>query len=119
MALGTRAPKTFAVSRREIRIPMEVGVQITGDSTPREPEATFTENVSSRGARVWSARRWKTDERLVIVTVPGSFRSTARVAYCRLARGTAGYAVGLEFLETTGNWVTGECAAGEPASFAS
>ena len=50
MPFGMGVPKTFTAPRREARIPMEVGVQITGH--PRLPgtEATFTENVSLGGA---------------------------------------------------------------------
>jgi hypothetical protein len=97
-------PKDFTVSRRETRIPMEVGVQIQGHSAVREMETTFTENVSSRGARIWSARRWKINDELMISTLPGSFHATARVAYCQPAKGT-GFAVGLEFVRPKGIWV--------------
>jgi PilZ domain len=103
MPLGMGAPKSFTVPRRESRIPMEVGVQISGHAKFGDAETTFTENVSSRGARVWSARRWKTNER-IIIALPGSFQSTARVAYCHPIPG-AGFAVGLEFVEPSGTWV--------------
>lgn len=104
MGLGTGDPKTFTFARRETRIPMEVGVQISGHPADRDPETTFTENVSARGARVWSVQRWKANDKLIIATLPGSFSSTARVAYCQSVPG-AGFAVGLEFLEPVGNWV--------------
>ncbi|MGH9718288.1 MAG: hypothetical protein ACRD4R_16385 [Candidatus Acidiferrales bacterium] len=81
-------------------------MRISGHSALQEMETTFTENVSSRGARVWSVQRWKPNDELIISTLPGSFRSTARVAYCRPAKG-AGFAVGLEFVEPTGSWVVG------------
>jgi len=106
MPLGMGSPKAFTAARRETRVPMEVGVQISRLSVLQEEETTFTENVSSRGARIWSARRWKTNDELIITTLPGSFRSTARVAYCQPARGT-GFSVGLEFTEPTGSWVVG------------
>jgi hypothetical protein len=107
MPIGMGDPNTFTVSRRETRVPMEVGVQISGRSMQDDPETTFTENVSSRGARVWSAQRWKTNEQLIISTLPGSFRATARVAYCQSVSG-AGFAVGLEFVEPIGEWVVGD-----------
>ena len=107
MALGTGDPKTFTFARRETRIPMEVGVQISGHPTIQDPETTFTENVSSRGARIWSVQRWKANDELIIATLPGSFRSTARVAYCQSLPG-AGFAVGLEFLESVGGWVVAD-----------
>jgi hypothetical protein len=104
MPFGMGIPKTFAGARRETRIPMEVGVQIAGHSGIPGTETTFTENVSARGARVLSTRRWKADDRLTISTLSGSFRSIARVAYCQLVP-EAGFAVGLEFVDVVGNWV--------------
>lgn len=104
MPFGMGVPKPFVAPRRETRVPMEVGVQITGHPSLPGTETTFTENVSSRGARVLSSRRWKPNERLTIATLTGSFRSIARVAYCQTVP-QAGFAVGLEFLDPSGNWV--------------
>jgi hypothetical protein len=104
MAMGMGIPKAFPFSRSENRIPMEVGVHITGHPALPGTETTFTENVSSRGARVLSTRRWRPNDRLTVSTLTGSFRAIARVAYCQLVP-DAGFAVGLEFLEPTGNWV--------------
>jgi hypothetical protein len=83
---------------------MEVGVQISGHSVLPGVESTFTENVSSRGARVLSTRRWKTGDKLTIVTLTGSFRAMARVAYCQFVP-KSGFAIGLEFVEPIGQWV--------------
>lgn len=104
MAFGVRVPKTSSAARRETRIPMEVGVRITGHPALPGTETTFTENVSARGARVLSTRRWKQNDRLTISTLTGSFHSIARVAYCQLA-GDTGFAVGLEFEQPSGSWV--------------
>ena len=49
MRFGMGVPKNSAEPRREPRIPMEVGVHISGHSALPGVEATFTENVSSRG----------------------------------------------------------------------
>jgi len=86
---------------------MEVGVHISGHPALPGTETTFTENVSPRGARVLSTRRWRPNDRLTISTLTGSFRSIARVAYCQLVP-DAGFAVGLEFLEHSGRWVVAE-----------
>jgi len=106
MPLGIGLPKRkpFSVLRRDSRVPMEVEVQISGHAILPGTEATFTENVSARGARVLSTRRWKTNDQLVIATASGSFRSVARVAYCESVP-RAGYAIGLEFVEPSGSWV--------------
>jgi len=106
MALGTRAPKGFSVPRRDKRIPMEIGIQISGHAAMPGTEATFTENVSAHGVRVLTARRWKTNDRLTIATPAGSFHSIARVAYCQSISESA-FAIGIELLEPTGTWVLG------------
>jgi PilZ domain len=106
MALGTRPPKSFSVPRRDKRIPMEIGVQISGHAAQPGTETTFTENVSARGVRVLTARRWKTNDRLTISTPAGSFQSIARVAYCQSVS-ESGFAIGIELLEPTGTWVLG------------
>jgi hypothetical protein len=95
--------KFFPVERYEKRIPMEVAVQIAGHSEMPGVEMTFTENVSARGARVLSSRRWNRDDLLVIGMPRGDFRSPARVAYCH--REGEHFAIGLEFLQPEGHWV--------------
>ncbi len=83
---------------------MEVAVNISGHRELPGVETTFTENVSARGARVVSVRRWRPDDLLTIASLPGGFQATARVAYCQTVHGS-GYAIGLEFLEPIGDWV--------------
>lgn len=107
MAFGMGVPKSFTSSRRETRIPMEVGVHITGNPALPGTETTFTENVSPRGARVFSTRKWKINDRLTLTTLTGSFRAIARVAYCQLVP-DAGFAVGVEFVAPSGNWVVAD-----------
>jgi hypothetical protein len=107
MRFGMGVPKLSKNPRRETRVPMEVGVHISGNPMLPGTETTFTENVSSKGARVRSMRRWKTGDRLTIATMTGSFRSIARVAYCQ-ASATAGFVIGLEFLEPAGQWVVAD-----------
>ncbi len=96
--------KAYAVERIEKRIPMEVAVQISGHQQTPGVETTFTENVSSRGARVVTVRRWQPEDRLAFASLPGDFLARARVAYCQALRGK-GFVIGLEFLEPTGRWV--------------
>ena len=66
-------PNTFDVERLEKRIPMAVAVHISGHGRAPGVETTFTENVSSRGARVSSIRRWRPNETLEIESLPGRF----------------------------------------------
>jgi hypothetical protein len=83
---------------------MAVAVHIEGHPGMPGVETTFTEDVCSRGAKVYSARRWTAEEHLRISTLAGNFNCVARVAWCRPLR-DAGFAIGLQFVEPTGNWV--------------
>ena len=94
----------FAFNRVERRIPMEIPVLLDGHRRMPGTESTFTENVSARGARVVSTRRWENGERLTFVSCTGEFRSSARVAYCQPLQGD-GFVIGVEFLEPKGRWV--------------
>src|SRR5260370_3001645 len=94
----------FSFHRVEKRILMEIAVLIDGHREAPGSESTFTENVSARGARVISARRWKQGESLKFASRTGEFRSSARVAYCQLLQGD-GFAIGVEFLDPKGRWV--------------
>ncbi|HXE34567.1 MAG TPA: PilZ domain-containing protein [Verrucomicrobiae bacterium] len=94
----------FPFNRVERRIPMEIPVLLDGHRRMPGTESTFTENVSARGARVVSTRRWEQGERLMFASRTGEFRSSARVAYCQPLQGD-GFAVGVEFLEPKGRWV--------------
>jgi len=94
----------FIFHRADARIPMEIPVVLDGHRRVPGTESTFTENVSARGARVVSVRRWELDERLTFASRTGEFRSSARVAYCQPMQGD-GFAIGVEFLEPKGRWV--------------
>jgi hypothetical protein len=94
----------FTFFRAEERVPMEIPVMLDGHQRTPGRESTFTENVSARGARVVSVRRWEKGERLTFISRTGEFRSSARVAYCQSLHGD-GYAVGVEFLDVKGRWV--------------
>lgn len=89
---------------------MQVGVRISGNTFMPGLETTFTENVSSRGARVRSVRRWRTGESICVMSLGEDFRSLGRVAYCEPNR-EAGFAIGVEFLELEGQWVLGSMGA--------
>ena len=94
---------TLGVKRFEKRILMTIAVHVSGQERAPGVETAFTENVSSRGARVSSIRRWRPNETLEIESLPGNFRARARVAYCQTR--SEGFVIGLEFLEPSGRWV--------------
>jgi len=98
--------------RTENRIPMAVAIQISGNDGTPGIEMTFTENVSSRGARIMTQRQWRRDDFVMVASRPGDFRARARVAYCQRLR-EPGFAIGLEFLELSGHWVIDPSAAPE------
>lgn len=100
--MSPRASHPF--HRRENRIPMEIPVVLDGHRQVPGTEVAFTENVSVKGARVVSARRWEKGSPVVFASRTGEFRSAARVAYCQPLQGD-GFAIGVEFLETKGRWV--------------
>jgi hypothetical protein len=104
MKMNMPRRKKFAWHRVEGRIPVEIPVLIDGHRRAPGWESTFTENVSVRGARVMSIRRWDQGERLAFASRTGEFRSSGRVAYCQLLQGD-GFAIGVEFLEPKGRWV--------------
>jgi hypothetical protein len=99
--------RAFTVERIERRVPMALSVSLAGHASLPGVESTFTENVSSRGARVMTVRRWRANDRVEFISHPGEFRARARVAYCHTLSGD-GYAIGLEFLEQAGHWVISE-----------
>ena len=96
--------RSYGAERREKRVPMAIAVQLSGHANVQGTESTFTENVSANGARVYSVRPWRKNDRLWLASLPGGFRSLARVTYCQSLTGQ-GFAVGLEFLERSAGWV--------------
>jgi len=96
--------KVYAETRAEPRIPMAVAVQLSGHQALPGVETTFTEDVSSCGARVLTTRRWQPNDALQIASLGGEFHARARVVYCQPLAGE-GFAIGLEFLQPVGAWV--------------
>lgn len=96
--------KVIAIPRREKRIPMAIAVQLGGHADMPGIETTFTENVSSHGARVYSVRPWRKGDCLWVSSLPDGFHSQARVTYCERQQSN-GFAVGLEFTDPAGDWV--------------
>src|SRR5258707_11049752 len=95
--------RIYPFHRTENRIPMEVGCYLEGNRQVPVAESTFTENVSSNGAREVSVRKWEPDDLLVLTFRHGQFRSSAPVAYCQPPQGD-GFAIGVEFLGANGLW---------------
>jgi hypothetical protein len=76
------------------RIPQILAAELSCPNEP-VPEMTFTENVSTRGARVTTMRRWNPGTRVLVTFLRIGVRSEGRVAYCQ--RNESGnFAIGVE-----------------------
>ena len=69
------------------RIPKKLTVELSrpDESVPRE--MTFTENVSTWGARVTTARRWQPRTPVLVTFRRNGVRSEGGVAYCQRKEG--------------------------------
>src|SRR6266851_9240719 len=80
-------------SGRRISQVLAAELSCPDESVPKE--MTFTENVSIRGARVTTVRRWQTGTRVLVTFLRNGVRSEGRVAYCQ-RKETGGFAIGVE-----------------------
>jgi hypothetical protein len=77
------------------RIPQILVAELSCPNEPGPREMTFTENVSARGARVSTVRRWQPGTRVLVTFPRNGVRSEGRVAYCQ--RDESGdFAIGVE-----------------------
>ncbi len=66
-------------------------------------EMTFTENVSPRGVRVTTVRRWQPGTRVLVNFHQNGVQSQGRIVYCQpLERGN--FALGLELPWQVQRW---------------
>lgn len=92
--------------RLERRISLSVPIQVSSQLDPAASERTVTENVSSLGVRALLLNARDMNESVMITSLMGNERSTARVVYCqRLPNGR--FAVGLEFKGSVPKWLKG------------
>jgi hypothetical protein len=80
--------------RMEARIPTRVGLELSGPDEPHE--TTFTENVSSHGARVVTKRRWSPSDSVLVKLPQECLSFRARITYCQPLKGDE-FAMGLQF----------------------
>jgi len=90
-----------------------VVVMVTSRDHMSRTELTLTENISGRGARVVTKKRWSANESLVIKSFEGDLQSEARVIYSHPIRESV-YAIGLELIAPR---VTGEQRKGAAIDF--
>ena len=96
--------------RLEKRMQLSLPVQISSLHDPSTTERTTTENVCSLGMRVLTQKAREFNERLMIRSLVGDLRASARVVYChRLPDGR--YGVGIQFQGQPVSWPAGSAGA--------
>lgn len=92
--------------RVEERKYMRVGVDLCSVDVRTPAHSGVTDNISRHGARVLTSRALRPNQRLILRSMLGSYRSRARVVYC--VREGEMYAVGLQLYASAGEWVSPE-----------
>jgi hypothetical protein len=93
--------------RAEERRYVKVGVDLSGVDVRMPAQSGVTDNVSAHGARVLTSKALRSNERLNVRSMLGSYRSRARVVYCVPAE-SGMYAIGLQLYASAGDWVSPE-----------
>ena len=81
--------------RMEKRIPARIPLKLSSLGEPVIHEIAFTENVSSRGARVATQSGWRPEDNVLVKLLRGGMRTHARIAYLETSSGV--FAIGLQF----------------------
>jgi hypothetical protein len=89
--------------RIEKRATVKVPVHIVPVENAFVAETTMTVNISRRGARIITSRRWLPGEELDLASSSGEFQRQARVIYC-YPLADQKFCVGLEFDASTKDW---------------
>src|SRR6266850_7332183 len=90
--------------RMEARIPTRVGLELSDPDEPLICEITFTENVSRQGARVFTKRRWRPNDSVLVKLPQECLSSRARITYCQPLKGDE-FAMGLQFSLVVYDWI--------------
>jgi hypothetical protein len=91
-------------ARKQMRNPQKLQVLLSPVEEPLLAELGFTENVSSHGLRVLTEWPWPRDTQLTVLSYESELWERARVVYCQPLSGSL-FALGLEFLTRTGEWI--------------
>jgi hypothetical protein len=93
--MAASVPTRRSDGRSEGRIPKRMAAELARPSESVPKEMTFTENVSIRGARLTTVRRWQPGTRVLVTFLRNGARSEGKVAYCQ--RNESGdFAIGVE-----------------------
>ena len=94
--------KALRERRRESRTLAAIGLELSSLNEPFIHEQAVTENISRRGARVVTEKRWRPNDHVFVGLPRGD--SYARVAYCD-ALPADSFAIGLRFASVVDDWV--------------
>jgi hypothetical protein len=91
----TPVPTRRSDGRSERRIPKILATELSRPDRSVPKEMAFTENVSPRGVRVTTARRWQPGTCVLLTFPRDGIQSQGRIIYCQsVERGK--FALGLE-----------------------
>ena len=99
------AIKGIFSGRMEKRISIAIVVRLSHkqDQPAREPELTYTDNVSAHGARVVSSRPWQIGEVAQVTSLNDEIAINGKVAYCVMLPNNR-YLIGLNFQDRPVTW---------------
>jgi hypothetical protein len=93
--MGASVPTSRSHGRSGRRIPKRLTTELSRPGESVAMEMTFTENVSARGARLTTVRRWQPGTRVLVTFLRNGIQSEGRVAYCQRKEG-GDFAIGVE-----------------------
>jgi hypothetical protein len=93
--MAVSVPTSRSDGRSGKRIPKRLTAELARPDESVPKEMTFTENVSPRGVRVDTMRRWRPGTRVLVTFLRNGVRSEGRVAYCQRKESGA-FAIGVE-----------------------
>src|SRR6266852_7500107 len=93
-----------APQRTEKRTLAKVPVDLSSLNLRTPAQEGITENVSLHGARIVTPRGCRLEDRINVRSLKGNLRSRARVVYCDSLAGGS-FAIGVELIARTGEWV--------------
>jgi len=93
--MAAPVPTRRSDGRSERRLSKILAAELSrlDESVPKE--MTFTENVSPRGVRVTTVRRWQPGTRVLVTFPQNGIRSKGRIVYCRRVE-SGNFALGIE-----------------------
>ena len=87
--------------RSERRLPKVLAAELSRPDECEPKEMTFTENVSPRGARVTTVRRWQPGTRVLVAFRQNGVPSQGSIVYCQRVE-SGDFAVGLDLSPQVG-----------------